>query len=630
MSGPPESDATFDALQAALSDAGVGTLVCEAWKQPPLFEFVSDEAARILGTTPEALLGADGLSIVAPEELERMRSFSQDSTPGAPPPSHFETRFSRHDGKRVPVEVSLSITSSSIAHALITVSDISERERVLRELEESEKRFRLVIESAPEAIWIVDAQRMRYVNPAALALFGFASEEEVVGKDPRDFLPVEDHGTMAVRLETMLTSRRRLPPQEYRIRHRDGRIVIVEVSSIAIDYDGLGAVLSFARDVSERKRIELRLLQADRLAALGLLAGGMAHAINNPLTYVLLDIEHVERALKQPAPGGGASDQASAQLTDAYQGAERIAEVVRRMRAFSRVDERSRSFVDIRRVLNSAVQLVGHELSHRGQLVTVYDDVPPINASSAHLEQVFLHLLVHAAQSLPGDQSGEVRLEVTRSGDQHLEVRFVLVGAVMDAESLAQAFEPFFADKNRDVGMGLPFCRAVVSAMGGEIIAESDEQSGTTFRVRLPIGRSLSAPPESGEVSEEPGHRTAVLIVDADRAVGSALVAALDHAHDVVFVQSALDARDRLIGGERYDAVLCEVALADLDGPTLWEVVGRVHPRQASRFVFMVSGTGSDPTSQRALASGRPLLQKPFRLEAVLRVLEQVERRHTA
>jgi nitrogen-specific signal transduction histidine kinase len=389
-------------------------------------------------------------------------------------------------------------------------------------------------------------------------------------------------------------------------------------------------VLSFGRNVTERRQVEARWLQADRLAALGLLAGGMAHAINNPLTYVLLNLEHVKGSLPELCGQPDAGRGTIARLTEAYQGIERIAQVVKRMRAFSRVEERTRSTVNVRTVLEGAMELVGHELRHRGRLTTNYADVPPINASAAHLEQVFLHLLVHAAQSLPEDDSAEVRIELAPLEPAQVMVAVTIVGRALAPAVLSNVFEPFFSaqDESGDTRVGLPFCRAVVSAMGGELVAESDATTGTTFRVTLPVGDLESEPPSADAISIRPGPRSdrpTVLVVDDDPSIGGALSVALEDFCEVTFIASALEARDRLISGERYDVVFCDMLMPDLDGEALWEVLHRVRPEQAARFVFMTAAGAHPKVADFFHRTGAKRLDKPFRLHDVQRAVQSAK-----
>lgn len=622
-----EIDELARAFIQAAADSGIGVLITSATGDQPKIVFASERTAEIMHESPATLVGRDALDVVAPDEVTRIADMAGAASRRESTPFHFESAARREDGTRVPLEVALGLIDEE--ERIITVAllvDITERRRAISELERSEQRLRQVIESAPVAVWILDERQIFYANAAAVGLFGFSSVEDALGHDPKEFLATSEISQLEQRLAAMLVQRRKLPPQEYRIRRVDGSIILVEVSSISIEWDGMPAVLSFGRNVTERRQVEARWLQADRLAALGLLAGGMAHAINNPLTYVLLNLEHVKTSLPELHVEADAGVGTIARLTEAYQGIERIAQVVKRMRAFSRVEERTRSTVNVRTVLEGAMELVGHELRHRGRLTTNYADVPPINASAAHLEQVFLHLLVHAAQSLPEDDSAEVRIELMPLEPAEVMVAVTIVGRALAPAVLSNVFEPFFSaqDETGDTRVGLPFCRAVVSAMGGELVAESDATTGTTFRVMLPVGVLESEPPPSETASIRPGPRSerpTVLVVDDDPGIGGALSVALEDSCEVTFLASALEARDRLISGDRYDVVFCDMMMPDLDGAALWEVLHRVRPEQAARFVFMTAAGAHPKVAEFFQRTGAKRLDKPFRLDDVQRVV---------
>ena len=160
-------------------------------------------------------------------------------------------------------------------------------------------------------------------------------------------------------------------------------------------------------------------LQGDRLAALGTLAGGMAHAINNPLTYVLLNLEDLSEQLPKLAEQQGFMQEAVQRLKEAHDGAERVAHVVRQMRAFARSESSAAAAIDVREVLDAALALVGNEIRHRGNLVTEYEDVPLVFAAQARLEQALLNLLLHAARALPDPNVAppDVRVALRREGE---------------------------------------------------------------------------------------------------------------------------------------------------------------------------------------------------------------------
>src|SRR4051812_10564540 len=169
------------------------------------------------------------------------------------------------------------------------------REDVVRAetaLKASEERFRTVVHGAPDGVAILRGPTILYLNPRAARLLGLAHPEDGYGRRITDFIHPDDQAIAATRIRDLLQSGTpHEAPHEYRSRSRNGRDLVIEISSILIDFDGGPAVLAFARDVTERKAMQARLAQADRLAALGMLSAGVAHEINNPLAYVLLNLE---------------------------------------------------------------------------------------------------------------------------------------------------------------------------------------------------------------------------------------------------------------------------------------------------------------------------------------------------
>ena len=246
------------------------------------------------------------------------------------------------------------------------------------------------------------------------------------------------------------------------------------------------------RDVTERAHMQSKLLQVERLASVGLLAAGVAHEINNPLAYVLLNLENVRSRIELLA--GGQQDALLAELGTALdmsiEGASRVQAIVRDLKRFSRSDDEQRLPVDVHRSLDFAIAMAEPELQRRAKLVRAYGPLPAVSASEARLSQIFLNLIINAAHALPeaGRGRGEVRV-VTRtdpSGQAVIEVHDT--GQGMSTAALRHVFEPFYTTKppGLGTGLGLTICHDLVRALGGRIEVESTEGCGSVFRVLLP------------------------------------------------------------------------------------------------------------------------------------------------
>jgi signal transduction histidine kinase len=270
--------------------------------------------------------------------------------------------------------------------------------------------------------------------------------------------------------------------------------VVGEVVTISILRDGLPTGVSIARDITERRQVREKLQATERMVALGTLAAGVAHEINNPLSYMLSNLRFVDdelTALAESGEGlaGERGQEVRTALKEAISGSDRVRDIVRDLKTFSRVDEEQRGTVELRAVLDACVNMAWSEIRHRARLVKDYGEVPPVNANESRLGQVFLNLLVNAAQAIPhGDlQANEIHLS-TRYEDGWVVVAVRDTGVGIPKENLGRLFDPFFTTKPAGVGtgLGLSICHGIITAMGGRITVDSEPGRGTTFRVFLP------------------------------------------------------------------------------------------------------------------------------------------------
>ncbi len=235
--------------------------------------------------------------------------------------------------------------------------------------------------------------------------------------------------------------------------------------------------------------------QADRLATLGTLAAGLAHEINNPLTYVLLQLANVVRLL--PELEHDRSRPRIQEILDlargAMEGAERIRGIMGAIRTLSRFDDTTLSPLDVRVPLDAALRLVGNELRHRARLIKDYTEAPMVLANEGRLGQVFLNVLANALQALPEGPADAhevcVRLGSDAVGDLVVEISDTGIG--IPPHVIGKVFEPYFSTKpvGQGTGLGLAITRDIIIAHGGSIGVTSEPPRGTTFRIVLPAHR---------------------------------------------------------------------------------------------------------------------------------------------
>jgi signal transduction histidine kinase/CheY-like chemotaxis protein len=418
-------------------------------------------------------------------------------------------------------------------------------------------------------------------------------------------------------------------PAEYRSKSADGDQLVVEISSIPIDIGGERTVLAFARDITERKAIQARLTEAERLTALGVLSAGVAHEINNPLAYVLLNLEYLRQQLPRLAEEPGRLSDLMVRVRDACHGAERVATIVRDLRTFARGDDGSRGPVDLREIIEAAINIAGNTLKQSARIVRDYGDASLVEASANRLEQVFLNLLLNAAQALPNGDPERDEIRVRLYGDQQRVIAEISdTGSGIPDQVIGRIFEPFFTTKPVGVGtgLGLPICRSILAAHGGTIEVESRPGEGATFRIVLPASSTTRTSPR--RTSSRPlvsvGPRGRVLVVDDEVAVGSTLRLVLQREHDVQLATSGEEALRLLASGTDFHAIVCDLMMPGMTGVDLYEAIRAVHPGLEERMVFMTGGALLAKTEDFLSRVKNPLLEKPFDVPLVRRTLERL------
>ncbi|KAB2886200.1 MAG: response regulator, partial [Kofleriaceae bacterium] len=337
--------------------------------------------------------------------------------------------------------------------------------------------------------------------------------------------------------------------------------------------------------------------------------------------YVLLHINQALRLLPSVAKGGDTSraERVGEHLTSALEGAERIRDITRGIRTFSRVDDRPHDALDVRAPLQAAIALIDHDLRHRAQLTRIDRGVPYVFADEGRLAQVFLNLLTNAVQALPEGKADAHHIRVSTSTDA--EGRAVVeisdTGAGIAPHHLPHIFEPFFTTKavGDGTGLGLSISHGIVRSLGGEIQVESALGEGTTFRVLLP--------PATRSQTHPGFRRPRVLLVADDPAMAETVRGALGADHDVTVSTSAPKAME-LLSTADYDAVLCDLHMRSLHGRELYDRLRTSRPRLADRIVFLAGGNVTE--DERAFLGTHRHLDKPVAREALRTALDRLER----
>ncbi len=381
-------------------------------------------------------------------------------------------------------------------------------------------------------------------------------------------------------------------------------------------------------DITSQKRLMTQLSQADRLATMGMLAAGVAHEINNPLAYVLYNLESIQESAGHLLHSSDLTTvdlaDCAERLEDALGGALRIRDIVRGLGTFSRVEHGQKTALDIRIPIQHALDIAHNELKYRARVVAHLSPVPPVLASEGSLAQVVLNLLVNAGHAIGSGKIQQHQITVGTHATQNLVVITVSdTGPGIPLEHQPRIFDPFFTTKavGEGSGLGLPICRNIVESFGGHIAFESELGRGTTFWVRLPICRSenttSSRPEPPASLRHEPTPRGRLLAVDDDPGVLRMLAHMLGSEHEVLTAASGAEACQKLTADPRFDLLLFDVMMPQLSGIELHAWVCAHHPALAERVVFITGGAFTAETRTRLAELPNARLDKPFEQQSL-------------
>ena len=414
------------------------------------------------------------------------------------------TKHIRYDGEIRDVEVfsgRTEIEERKLVHAI--VHDITERKKAERNLIESEKRFRLFFENAPDSIFVQTDYRIAYANPKTVELFGAASEDELITAYIPDLFSEQHIDEVKERIHILNDLKLPVPLKEETIIRRDGTTIDVEVSSVPFNFNGLDGSLVYMRDITERREyernkdeLEMQLRQRQKLESIGTLAGGVAHEINNPvngiINYAQLIIDDAD------------SDHLKVYSNEIIHEGKRVAEIVKNLLSFARQEKQSHSPAQISDIINQTISLIRTVIRH-DQItldMNIPEGLPSIKCRSQQIQQVIMNLITNARDALNAKYDGfheDKRIILNcgmfeRDGRRWLKVIIEDHGTGIPDDIIDKVFDPFFTTKPREkgTGLGLSISHGIVEDHHGELYFETAVGKFTRSILELPIDNGWS------------------------------------------------------------------------------------------------------------------------------------------
>jgi signal transduction histidine kinase/CheY-like chemotaxis protein len=401
--------------------------------------------------------------------------------------------------------------------------------------------------------------------------------------------------------------------------HASPRLLSLELAELTF-YDvrclpaADSSLLLVIRDMTEFRRLLRRLTSTENLASLGTLTAGLAHEVNNPLTYVISSVSSVVDSLR---PGEAALRR---ELETALEGCWRIRDLVRDILGTTTGPQQELEAICVPDVIESALSLVGTLAHERASIQLRTEDVLYVQAHRANLMQVVVNLVANACQAFDARASGnEVVVSAFATGDS-VVIEVQDNGCGMDEVTRKRALEPFFTTKpvGRGAGLGLFLCNSIVETLGGSLQIASEAGRGTKVSVRLRAAQE--PPPQSGVVqlrgSLPPGQQVSVslrvLVIDDEPEIRRSLRRLLGSKHQVDFSTNGAEALRLFVQGERYDVIISDLSMPEMNGIELFSELQQRFPDQAERVVFLTGGATSESSRLFLEAHRARVLHKPF------------------
>jgi len=497
--------------------------------------------------------------------------------------------------------------------------------------------FRRFIDGLRDSVAIDEGGVLTYLNPKFLEQLELEDEESALGRSMSEVLECELHTSELAQLGSAIDSARTRADgavTELRLSFSRSGERVYEIT-IHTQQPSSGTVLVFTlKEVPTAHGVRAALEHTDRLASLGTLAAGVAHEVNNPLAYVVSNlgysIEQIIRMRSQLSTialpdklrdeFGDHLTRVCEALEEAGEGTDRVARIVQGLKSFSRSEGESRGPVNLQEVLNSAVNMAENEIRYRAQLERAYGETPLVFGNEARLVQVFVNLLVNAAQAIPEGSPHLHRIRVSTSvasnGSVIAEVADTGVG--IPREMVDRIFDPFFTTKPIGVGtgLGLSICHGLVHGLGGNISVVSEERRGTSFRVEL----LPAEPPElrRATISDRPtASRGELLIIDDEPLVLRAFRRTLAAQHNILTVNDAQKALDMIEKGQAFDLIFCDLMMPGMTGMDFHALLSQAEPELAERVVFLTGGAFTSSAREYLNSVPNRALEKPLHPRAL-------------
>jgi two-component system NtrC family sensor kinase len=521
-----------------------------------------------------------------------------------------------HKAKRIFSENDQYLLSALADYASIAL----ENARLFQQVSSSEESYRELFDNANDLIFTLDSKlTISTINQLAHQVTGY-SVDELVGKPLSVISEVDGWSQTEKRLLELLKGGVERGTFDLTLCCKDGELRFTEVNArIVAGSDPPEQLHCIARDITERRRLEAQLMQAEKLSAIGQLVAGVAHELNNPLTSVTGFTELLLRR-------DDLDELMTSDLKHIHTQGHRAARIVQNLLTFGRKHHPQRVQVNLNTIIENTLTL--HEYHLRVDNIRVIreldQDLPATVADPDQLQQVFLNLINNASQAMVTQSAGKLTVRSWTGEDGSVRVSVADTGVGMTPQVRSRIFDPFYTTKpvGLGTGLGLSICYGIISGHGGRIWAESEPDQGSTFFVSLPAASRDESPQQQLTSTGKPARkrslpRLKVLVVDDEEGVSQFLARLLSDLGQDVTTRASGEEALQLLKEQHVDLVLTDIKMPGMSGFELHRSIQIRNPVLGRRVVFITGDTLS-PATQALLAQiGNPYIAKPFSIETL-------------
>ncbi len=601
--------------------------------------FFNEALCTLAGLSRDELMGLNSREYTDEKTAKKIfKVFNQVYTTGEPARA-FDWDIVRRDGSKAHLEASISLIRNQEEEAIGfrgIVRDVTERERLRRDLQLSEERYRSLVENTLDGYFIceIPSGRFIFLNQRSCDIYGYTMKEGLA-LTVWDVMVPADHSRIRNRIQKRIEGERSESERRvYTGVRKDGSTFRVEISTSLVDYQGKISVQGVIKDITEQERLELQLRQAQKMEAIGTLAGGIAHDFNNLLQAILGYTQILTMGKEEDDPE-------RSKLEQIEKSAMRASELTQQLLAFSRKVESRLRPVDLNLEVRQVRKLLKRTIPKMIIIeLHLQDDLMVVNADPAQIEQVIMNLAVNARDAMP--EGGKIVIETenvfldtqyckTHPGavpGEYVCLSFTDTGHGMKTEAVEHIFEPFYTTKEvgKGTGLGLSMVYGIVKSHGGYIMCYSEPGEGTTFKIYLPAVENKNREEEKEKKEEEelPGGTETILLVDDEellRDIGKEILEDFGYA-----VLTAPDGETAL---ELYknrkgdiSLIILDLMMPGMGGKQCLEQILAMAPEAK---VVIASGYSVNGPTKAALEVGaRGFIKKPFELKQMLKVVREV------